>query len=158
MDKETAIKALKESIKTRALLYWEFYRVFSEELGEEKAAELMKKAIYNRGTDKAGCAGVTPGDFSGLAENFRKGGEKSLEVFGHEVAEAAEDYALLRLNSCPLVEAWKEAGLTDGQIASMCDIAYAVDFGKFEGMGFHLKFQRRISDDEPSCDLHITKP
>jgi hypothetical protein len=39
----------------------------------------------------------------------------------------------------------------------MCDIAYQVDFGKFEAAGFQLQFHCRIAGGDASCDLHLTK-
>jgi hypothetical protein len=63
----------------------------------------------------------------------------------------------LRLKECPLVEAWKELGLSPQLLRTMCDLAYQVDFGKFETAGYKLKFNCRIADGDAACDLHVTK-
>jgi hypothetical protein len=156
MDPKTAVI---DSIKNRALVYLNMYQILSEEHGKENAIRLMQKAIYQRGQEKAGKykKKMNGSDLKAMADNFLKGGASSLNVFGNEVVKVEGDLALLRLNSCPLVDAWKEAGLSSENIITMCDIAYQVDFGKFEGMGFSLRFNSRICEGSPYCELVVTK-
>jgi hypothetical protein len=63
---------------------------------------------------------------------------------------------VLRLNRCPLSEAWNEAGLSPEEQKLLCDIAYQIDFGKFETAGYKLEFQCRIADKGGSCDMKVT--
>jgi len=44
-------KLLVDAIKARAMFYYAFYKEFSAEIGSEKTAELMKRAIYKRGLE-----------------------------------------------------------------------------------------------------------
>ncbi len=152
-------RALVDSIKNRALFYMNMYQILSEEHGQEEAIRLMQKATYQRGQAKAEKykETVNSGDLEALADSFLTGGASSLNVFGNEVVNVEADFAVLRLNGCPLVEAWAEAGLSTENIVTMCDIAYQVDFGKFEGMGFHLAFNSRICEGSNSCELLVTK-
>lgn len=149
--------ALVNSIKNRALIYLDIYQTLSEEYGREQAISLMKKAIYKRGQEKANQQKIEKNDFHALGKAFLKGGDSSLNVFGNEVAKVEEDGAVLRLNCCTLVDAWKEAGLSPEEVITMCDIAYQVDFGKFEGLGFTLKFGSRICEGHACCELNVTK-
>lgn len=154
-----AKRALIDSIKNRALFYLNMYQILSEEHGKEEAIRLMQKATYKRGQDKAKKykQEVNGGDLKAMADGFLRGGASSLDVFGNEVVKVEADFAVLRLNGCPLVEAWAEAGLSTENIITMCDIAYQVDFGKFEGMGFHLAFNSRICEGGGYCELLVTK-
>ena len=150
-------KALIDSIKNRALFYWDLYRTLAEEYGDKEAARLMSKAIYRRGQAKADkYRDKVGGDFKALADAFLEGGDSSLNVFGNEVAAVEKDRAVFRLNGCPLVEAWREAGLSPEEVVMMCNIAYQVDFGKFEGLGFSLRFDSRICEGHPCCELVVT--
>ena len=155
---DTHVKALKDEIKNRALFYVELYRKLSAALGQEEAARLMGEAVYERGKAKgdllAGKIG-TP-DLQTLARTFADG-KSDMDAFAREVVEASDDRAVLRLTRCPLVEAWEEAGLSAGERSTMCDIACQVDFGKFEGAGYHLTFKCRIADGAPTCDMELTK-
>ena len=51
---------------------------------------------------------------------------------------------MLSMTSCPLVDAWKEAGLDPEEIDVMCSISAAVDEGTFEGAGLNLEFLDRL--------------
>ncbi len=156
MDPKTA---LIDSIKNRALFYLDMYQALSEEHGKEDAIRLMQKAIYKRGQDKAKKYNkevVDGGNLETMASSFLKGGESSLNVFGNEVVKVEDERAVLHLNGCPLVDAWKEAGLSPEDIVTMCDIAYQVDFGKFEGMNFDLSFSSRICEGATCCELIVT--
>jgi hypothetical protein len=150
--------ALKQEIKNRARIYYLIFQELSKEVGEDKAVEILKRAIYERGKEKglqlAEKLGGT--DLKMLSQAFVEGKEE-IDAFGHEVVEVEEGHTLLRLNGCPLVDAWEEMGLTPEQKKLMCDMAYQVDFGKFEAAGFKLKFNCRIAEGDGTCDLHVTR-
>ena len=149
---------LKDEIKNRALIYREIYLQLSAELGAESASRLMGKAVYERGNDKGEQLRNKIGepDLAQLARAFMEG-KHEMDAFGHEVVEVSDTRAVLRLTRCPLVEAWDEAGLSPDEKKTMCDIACQVDFGKFEGAGYRLKFRCRIADGAQTCDMELTK-
>jgi hypothetical protein len=152
------LKALKNEIKNRALIYYEIYLQLSAELGSKDAIRLMGKAVYERGKDKGEQLGEKIGEpnLARLARAFVEG-KNGLDAFGHHVVEVSETRAVLRLSSCPLVEAWDEAGLSADEKTTMCDIACQVDFGKFEAAGYRLKFRCRIAEGAETCDMELTK-
>jgi hypothetical protein len=149
--------ALVGELKNRAQIYIHIYRELSKEVGQEKAVEILKRALYARGREKGLqlSAKIRQPDLHELAVAFMEG-HADMDAFGHEIVQEHTDYVLLRLNRCPLVEAWKEAGLSPNEQAIMCDIAYQVDFGKFETAGYRLQFKCRIADACKSCDLYVT--
>jgi hypothetical protein len=151
------LDALINEIKNRAKIYLHLYRELSKELGKDCAIEILKRAIYARGKEKgiqlAGKTG-TP-DLHALAIAFAEG-KGAMDAFGHEIVQEQPDGVLLRLNRCPLVDAWEEAGLSMDERKLLCDIAYQVDFGKFEAAGYRLSFDCRIADGHKSCDLRVT--
>jgi len=148
---------LINELKNRARIYIHIYRELSKELGPEKATGTLKSALYARGREKglqlAGRIGKP--DLRALALAFVENKE-NMDAFGHEIVLENPAYVVLRLNQCPLVEAWKEASLSSEERKTMCDIAYQVDFGKFEAAGYRLSFTRRIADGCGSCDLRVT--
>jgi hypothetical protein len=151
------LDTLINELKNRAKIYLNFYRELSKELGKDRAAEILKRAIYARGKEKgiqlAGKIGKP--DLHKLALSFVEGKE-DMDAFGHEIVQEQADYVLLRLNRCPLTEGWEEADLSPDEKRLLCDIAYQVDFGKFEGAGYRLSFDCRIADGCGSCDLRVT--
>ena len=83
-------------------------------------------------------------------------GQGDMDAFGHEIAEEQADCVVLRLNHCPLVDGWQDVHISDEEKVLLCDIAYQVDFGKFEAAGYKLSFNCRIADGCKSCDLRVT--
>lgn len=79
-----------------------------------------------------------------------------MDAFGHEVEDKHPDFVVLRLNHCPLVEPWKEIGVSPGEQETLCDIACQIDLGKFETAGYRIAFNWRIADACKSCDMRIT--
>jgi hypothetical protein len=151
------MSTLVNELKNRARIYVHIYRELSKEVGRAKAVEILKRALYARGREKGAQLANRLGgrDLHELAIAFMEG-NVDMDAFGHEVVQEGADHVLLRLNGCPLVEAWEEAGLTMEERKEMCDIAYQVDFGKFETAGFRLAFACRIADGCKSCDLKVT--
>lgn len=150
--------ALKQEIKNRARIYYLIFEELGKDVGQDKAVEILKRAIYERGKEKGQLLAEKLGgpDLKKLAQAFVEGKE-DIDAFGHEVVEVEERHTLLRLNGCPLVDAWEEMGLSPDQKKLMCDMAYQIDFGKFEAAGFKLEFNCRIAEGDATCDLHVKK-
>ncbi|HTY64256.1 MAG TPA: L-2-amino-thiazoline-4-carboxylic acid hydrolase [Acidobacteriota bacterium] len=155
MNQDLAV--LVNELKNRARIYINIYRELSSEIGAEKAAAILKRALYARGREKGLQLAQKIGkpNLHELAAAFMEG-KTDMDAFGHEVVEERPDSIVLRLNRCPLVEAWKEAGLSLEEQKALCDIAYQVDFGKFETAGYKLAFSCRAADACKSCDMKVT--
>ena len=151
------LPVLINELKNRAKIYIHIYRELSKEIGREKAVAVLKRALYARGREKGVqlAARIGKPDLHELAVAFVEG-NADMDAFGHEIVQEHAEYVLLRLNRCPLVDAWKEAGLTPQEQSDLCDIAYQVDFGKFETAGYRLGFNCRIADNCKSCDLKVS--
>jgi hypothetical protein len=151
------LDVLINELKNRARIYLHIYRELSKELGKDRAMSILKRAIYARGKEKgvqlSGKLGKP--DLHQLALSFMEG-QGAMDAFGHEIVEEHPDFIVLRLNRCTLNEAWEEAGLSPEEKSELCDMAYQVDFGKFEGAGYRLSFDCRIADGCKSCDLRVT--
>jgi hypothetical protein len=152
-----SLSVLINELQNRAKIYVHIYRELSKEIGRDKTVEVLKRALYARGREKGAQLKVKieKPDLQKLAIAFMEG-NADMDAFGHEIVEAHSDFVLLRLNRCPLVDAWREAGLTSEEQKDLCDIAYQVDFGKFEAAGYRLAFNCRIADKCNSCDLKVS--
>jgi hypothetical protein len=155
---EKPLQLLVDEIKNRSLIYRRIYEQLAAVFGPEQAIRLMGDAIYERGRDKGRALAKKIGEpnLAKVAQAFAQG-KHEMDAFGHEVVAVTGTEAVLRLNRCPLSEAWDEAGLSAKEKATMCDIASRVDFGKFEAAGYRLRFACRIADGAAMCDLHLTK-
>ena len=147
---------LYASFKNRALIYRHLFEVLQEELGEERAAELMGRAIYRRGLELGQrFRGHAPDNLAGLQAAFLAGIPDGGAMFAPEVVRCDATGLDIKFHRCPLKEAWLETGLSESQVAQLCAIAAQVDYGTFEGAGFAFSAETWQSGQEGCCFLHV---
>jgi hypothetical protein len=147
---------LYDSFKNRALLYWQIFDELREEVGAQRAEEILKRAIYRRGAEKGKkLAAYGPGDLAGLRQAFLSGIPDDGRMFAPEVLRADTEGLDIKFHRCPLREAWQEAGLPDDEVASLCRTAARIDNGTFESAGFHFWADTWQPGGEGCCQLHI---
>ena len=147
---------LSESFKNRAMLYYLIFDELRKEVGAEKAEEVMTRAIYARGLQKANkYARYAPDDLEGLQSAFVGGSPDEGRLFRPEVMRCDAEGLDIKFHSCPLREAWQEAGLADEEVATICRIAARVDNGTFEGAGFDFSAETWQPGGDGCCYLHI---
>lgn len=156
MSDDRMRQELYGSFKNRAMFYYNMYRTLSAELGEEKAAELMKKAIYDRGTEMARLfQGIDNKDVQALKDAFLAIIPDGGQMFAPEVQRADAQGVDIKFHRCPLKEAWLEAGVSEAEVARLCHIAGRVDNGMFEAAGFRFHADTWEPGREGCCHLHI---
>ncbi len=158
---ERARKETRAAFEQRALMYLYIYEELSDELGPDRAAELMKRAIHRRGleTGRKYRPAAAAGDLEQVGAIFCEGSPCDGELFEPGVEEEGDDRIVLRMTACPLVDAWRGAGLRPEEVDVMCDIAAAVDEGTFEAAGLELTFLDRIGrPDSDRCLLELRIP
>lgn len=136
----------RAAFENRALMYAYLFDELEAELGAERAADIMKRAIYRRGLEvgKRFADAAAGGDLEKVGELFVESSPCEGTLFEPAVDEPAEDGRIrLRMTSCPLVDAWRAAGYDDARVDLLCEIAAAVDYGTFEGAGLDLEFLDR---------------
>ena len=147
---------LYASFKNRAMMYWHIFKALQKEVGEQKAAEIMKRGIYNRGLEiGAQFKKFAPSDLEGLKNAFLAFIPDKGRMFDPEVRQCDAVGLEIRMRGCPLKDAWQEAGLGEGEIAGMCDIAAIVDKGTFEGAGFGFAAETWAPGRKGCCLLKI---
>jgi len=153
------LRELKASIMNRARLYYYIFEETKKTCGEEKAIDIFKRGIYQRGLEisQSYPPEAREGNIQSLADHFVNESAGGGEIFEPAKVEVKGSGCILRMNSCPLVEAWEEMGLSSEEIAILCDMASAIDYGTFEGMGYDLEFTHQIGRGESYCELVISK-
>ncbi|MEK6245139.1 MAG: L-2-amino-thiazoline-4-carboxylic acid hydrolase [Pseudomonadota bacterium] len=151
-------KDLIAQIKNRALIYMEMYDVLSAEAGAARAETLLAEAIFQRGLSAGkSLAQHAPDDLAGLKASFLANVPGGEEIFQPEVLRCDRDHLEIQLHGCPLKDAWREAGLPDEKIATLCRIAGAVDQGLFRGAGFKVENRTWTPGAEGCCYLAIQR-
>lgn len=156
MSEENLREQLYAAYKHRAILYWLIFDELRNEVGQDKAAEILRRAIYRRG-EAIGqkYAEFAPDNFDGLRQAFLDGIPDDGQMFAPEVQRCDTSGLDMRLKNCPLKDAWKEAGLSDEDVATMCQIAAEIDQGTFEGAGFSFSANTWKPGQEGCCNLHV---
>ncbi len=149
---------LVAQMKNRALIYMETYDVLAEELGAAKAEALLTRAIYNRGKAMGkNFAKYGPSDLDGLQKAFLGSVPGGKDIFQPEVLKKEASKLEIQLHGCPLKDAWRDAGLPEEKVATLCRIAGAVDKGLFEGAGFKIENRTWTPGAKGCCFLRILR-
>jgi hypothetical protein len=151
----------RASFENRALMYAYIYEELADELGPERATDLMTRAIHRRGLEvsRAYRAAAHSGDLDEVGRIFCEGSPCGGELFEPGVEESDEERIVLRMTACPLVDAWRAAGLDPEDVDHLCGIAAAVDQGTFEGAGLELTFLDRLgTPGSERCLLEVRLP
>lgn len=148
---------LHDSFANRAIIYWFIYDELRQAFGPEQAEALMSRAIYRRGVQKGQelYRRFAPADLTGLKDAFVGRSADGGRLFQPEVLRADPEALDIKFHSCPLRETWRQMGLPDQEVATLCRIAAQVDYGTFEGAGFRFWADTWQPGGEGCCFLHI---
>jgi hypothetical protein len=156
----TAEEQLREQVyaafKNRAMMYYHIFDELRREIGEARAADIMKRAIYRRGTEIGRAfARYGPADLDGLRRAFLGMIPDGGKMFAPEVTRADALALDIKFHRCPLKEAWQDAAVPEADIATLCHVAGRVDNGTFESAGFAFEADTWKPGEEGCCYLHV---
>ena len=158
MSEDKLRQQVSDAFKNRAILYFLIFDELRKELGEERAEEIMKRAIYRRGVQKGEkYKPYAPADFEGLRDAFVSGVPDDGRLFDPNVLRCDSDGLDVNLENCPLKEAWEEIELGEEDRITMCRIAGEIDKGTFETAGFDFEPDTWQPGRTGCCHLHIRR-
>ena len=154
--KEKGNPAVVGAMKMRARMYYHIFSELREELGEERATALMKRAIRKGGADSAQYfSQYAPADLPGLKDAFLSWVPDNAAMFSPEVVTCNDQELVIQFHACPLKEAYEEMGLDDAEKEKILAIAAAVDGGLFGEAGFDFSSTTWKPGQTGCCRLHI---
>ena len=119
MSAEKLRQELYEAFKHRALIYHAVFEELRQELGPERAEELLSRAIYRRGQQRGRSSmPASPRDLAGLKAAFLAGSADEGNMFQLEVLRDDAHGLDIKHHACPLRDAWQEAGLPAEDVAT----------------------------------------
>ena len=74
-------------------------------------------------------------------------------MFNPEVQRLDDEGFEVLNTTCPLKQAWQDYGLSDEEVAKMCDIGSAIDYGMFGGAGFKFECETWTPGKRGCCML-----
>ena len=156
-DLDQLRRALDDSFKNRALLYWTIFQELRQEIGVDKAEATLSRAIYARGKQVAEAAfsKFGPRDARALGEAFLAISPDGGSLFPTEV-EQLENGIAFQVKRCPLKEAWQQARLSDDDLTQICRIAGCFDNGLFENSGVTVATETWRPGVTGCCRIQLT--
>lgn len=148
---------VKGALKSRAMLIAAILDELEPEVGAERAQALLTRALRKRG-EGAGrrfFSACAPDDFVGLRERFIDFLPDHGGLFELETTRCDAGGLDLKFRTCPVKEAYEEAGLAPERIATLLQMSGAVDVGTFEGAGFAIDNDTWTPGGQGCCHLHI---
>jgi len=153
----TLARELDDAFRNRALIYWSLYEELRAELGAERAAAILGRAIERRGAE-AGAAlfarlpAPTP---EAVAAAFLAVSPDGGRLFPHEVRRDPDGAVHIKVTRCPLKDAWVGAGLGPADLAAICKIAGRFDTGCFGAAGIGFAADTWTPGASGCCHLHL---
>lgn len=145
-------EGLRLGIADRAI--WFHLILEAAEKQEADIDKISEEGLITFGERAARSYGVLkkPADFA-----YAMGQGLGKEAFSCEIIKAEDDLAVMQLNYCPLVEAWKAYGLSKERIQRLCRLTQYGDHGRLKNSPLKLEFKSLICDGDDCCEIHITK-
>lgn len=154
---EEAIEQVRKVCKRLALLHLSFSKEIINELGEVKGEKLILKAIKDYGVriGKGVKETVSKQGFSNNPENYKRGGDRDLPLYGmHDRTEAvvvngekrSRDYG------CVMGKVWKELG--EGKIGKYYCYVDPAKYMTFNP-NYKLTHTKSIPNGDEYCEFKI---
>ena len=148
---------LHDAIKERGRAYLIVFRELSKRYGEAEAVSVMRSASYEHGKaigEPLAC--YAPRDFAGMAEGFAKAPDNG-ETFSPDIRQLDDTCLEVKMMTCPIKDAWVEAGCSDEEICTLLHCASALDEGTFDAAGFDYEIELWSPGKEGCCLTKITE-
>jgi len=155
---DRALRELDEAHRARARFYWHAFDELRAEVGGERAEAILGRAAERLG-DAAGrrlfasLARPTP---ASVAETFLAVSPGGGRLFPHRVLRDGDGTVEIAVTRCPMQDAWRDAGLAEGDIATLCRIAGRFDHGCFGAAGVRLAAETWRPGREGCCRLRLS--
>jgi len=154
--KNPLIKGIREQLEHRAL--W-MYLLCDEAKKKGCDPDTFAPDAIHR-------CGVYQGNLlkeKGKKGNSLKGLKKALfgffaqKVFEMDIKRCDDDHLDIDFHYCPLVKAWQKQGLSDEEIAKLCDHAMCGDRGIGSCFGVDLELPQTIAKGADTCQIRYVR-
>lgn len=155
MTRKQSSSLLYDAIKERGTLYLAVFRELTERYGEAEAISIMRAASRRHGeTVGKTLAHLGPHDFAGMAELWAKAPDDGV-TFSPDIRRLDEVGLDVKMMTCPLKDAWLEAGCSDDDVCTLLHCASAYDEAALEMAGFDYELELWSPGKEGCCLTRI---
>jgi len=157
-DRAKLARELREAFAGRALLYDSIDRELTAEIGADRAAEVLGRAIERRGREVAAAmfVDIDRNDPQAVAERFLATSPDGGTMYP-TVVDRADGAVTIAVQRCPLQEAWRAAGASPQRVARLCRIAGRFDTGLFGATGVTFSAETWAPGREGCCRIRLAR-
>ena len=157
MNQKQSNPLLSNAIKERGRIYLEVFRELSKRYGETDAVSVMRSASHAHGTAVGKTlAHLGPRDFAGMAECFAKAPDNGV-TYSTDIRQLNDTCVEFQNMTCPLKDAWIEAGCSDEEVCTLLYCASAYDQATLDTAGFNYELELWSPGKEGCCLTKITE-
>ncbi len=139
------------AIKERGRLFLLTFRELSKRYGEPQAVDIMRKVAHDFGWEIGEqLAHNAPRDFAGLAEQDGKSPDGGA-TFSTDIRRLDSTCLEMQMMTCPIKDAWVDAGCSDTEICTLLYCASALDEAKYEAAGFAYEIELWAPGKQGCC-------
>ncbi|MEM7221942.1 MAG: L-2-amino-thiazoline-4-carboxylic acid hydrolase [Pseudomonadota bacterium] len=148
---------LYDAFKARGRIYLAVFRELSKRYGESEAISVMRSASREHGTAVGKTlAHLGPRDFAGMAECFAKAPDNGA-TFSPDIRQLDDSCLEVKMMTCPLKDAWIEAGCSDEEVCTLLHCASAYDEATLDAAGFAYELELWSPGKDGCCLTKITE-
>lgn len=140
MDPKKLTLEIDAAFKNRARLYKNILDELTSALGRVRAEAVLAAAVEKRGEESGRklFGRLNAPTAAQIADTFLAVSPAEGTLFPHTRTQDEAGRVTIAVSRCPLLEAWREDGLADSEIQTLCRIAGRFDNGCFgvAGIGF----------------------
>ena len=157
MTQKQSSTQLYDAIKERGTLYLLVFRELSKRYGEAEAISVMRSVSHEHGTAIGRkLAYLSPRDFAGMAECWAKTPDGGA-AFAPDIRQLNDTCLEVKMMTCPIKDAWVEAGCSDKEICTLLHCASALDEATLVAAGFDYELELWSPGKEGCCLTKITE-
>jgi hypothetical protein len=160
MDPAKLRAELDAAFKNRARLYKNMLDESTAAMGRERAEAVLAAAVEKRGEEsgRALFGHLTAPTARQVADTFLAASPAEGTLFAHTRRDDDRGNVTVSVSRCPLLEAWREDGLPDSEIQTLCRIAGRFDNGCFGVAGIAFAAETWTPGKDGCCTLHLGPP
>lgn len=145
------------ALKNRARLYKNLLDALTAELGRARAETVLAAAIEKRGEESGRVlfGHMTAPTAAQVADAFLAVSPAEGTLFPHARAQDGAGRVTISVSRCPLLEAWREDGVPDSEIETLCRIAGRFDNGCFGAAGIGFAAETWTPGKDGCCTLYL---
>ncbi len=156
-NQDETIEALRKDLflatANRGLVYTAILKEMRKELGDEKASQIFKRAIFEHGAKMAEFLNP-PGELEAFKDWLLAFLPDNGAMQEPEVMRCDEEGLDVKMRRCPLKEGWRMMNLSAEEVADLCRHADAFDHGFF-GSVFDYSMDLWSEQPDDSCILRF---